>query len=61
MTYNFDADRWYERERLRLDKRLADGEIDQATADRILADLDRRYDEMVTRLDQTFQLPRRTR
>jgi hypothetical protein len=60
MSYNFDADRWYDRERLRLDLQRERGEIDEAAYERLVADLDRRYDEMVGRLDRTFELPRHT-
>ena len=57
MTYNFDPDRWYENERDLLAARYLSGEIDaQALADAI-EDLDRRYDEMIERLDGTYQIP----
>jgi len=57
LTYNFDPDRWYDNERSLLDIQLAAEKItpDQFTA--ALAGLDERYDEMVERLDGTFQLP----
>lgn len=60
MSYNFDPDRWHERERLRVDLLRARDEIDEETHARQVADLDRRYDEMVGRLDRTFELPRHT-
>ena len=57
MTYNFDPDRWYQNERDLLAARFQSGAIDaQALADAI-EDLDRRYDEMLERLDGTYQLP----
>lgn len=57
MTYNFDPDRWYERERLRLElehqsDRLSDVELEAA-----LVALDERYEEMLDRLDGTYQIP----
>ena len=60
MTYNFDPDRWYERERLRLElehssARLSDDELEAA-----LADLDERYQEMLDRLDGSFEIPSTT-
>ena len=58
MTYNFDPDRWYETQLRRLEHRLAEGEIDDRQYRRTLEDLDRRYDEMLRRLDGTYVLPR---
>ncbi len=57
MTYNFDADRWYERQRNRLDARHASGELDDAQYGRELEALEQRYEEMTERLDGSFQLP----
>ena len=45
MTYNFDADRWYESQKAVLAARRERGE------------LDRRYEEMLARLDGSFRLP----
>jgi hypothetical protein len=56
MTYNFDADAWFERQRTVLLARRDRGELDDATLAAALADLERRYDEMVARLDNTFQV-----
>ncbi len=58
MTYNFDPDRWYENERTALEaRRRTEGWSDEAY-ETALADLDRRYDEMLRRLDGTYQIPR---
>lgn len=57
MTYNFDPDRWYERQRALLDAKRARGEFDETAYAAALEDLDRRYEEMLTRLDGSFQLP----
>lgn len=58
MTYNFDPDRWYENHRALLESRKAAGELDPASFEAAIDELDREYDEMVRRLDGTYQLPR---
>jgi hypothetical protein len=57
MTYNFDPDRWYETQRALLDARKRDGELDDRGFEAALEDLDRRYEEMLDRLDGSFKLP----
>ena len=57
MTYNFDPDRWYEIERRALALRLQRGKIKPDAYDQALKDLDRRYDQMLDRLDGTYQIP----
>ncbi|MGE5361244.1 MAG: hypothetical protein ACM3NQ_19685 [Bacteroidales bacterium] len=57
MTYNFDVDRWYERQRHLLDARRAGGEIADDEYERELEALEQRYEEMGERLDGSFQLP----
>lgn len=56
MTYNFDPDRWYQDQRLRLDFRQARGELSAEQYAAALEELDRRHEEMLRRLDGTFQL-----
>jgi hypothetical protein len=56
MTYNFDPDRWLEMQLAALQARLDRGEIDDATAVEARAELDRRYEGMVARLDGTFRI-----
>ena len=58
MTYNFDPDRWYEDERAILDARYKAGEISESEYKDEVAELDRRYDEMIDRLDGTYQVPK---
>lgn len=58
MTYNFDPDKWYEMERALLDKRFREGRIDAREFERALDALDRRYDEMLNRLDGSYQIPK---
>ena len=57
MTYNFDPDRWYKNQRKALDARRHAGEIDDSAFAKLLEELDRRYDELVARLDGSFRLP----
>ena len=59
MTYNFDPDRWLEAHRAALERRRQRGEIDDAEYESELRELDRRYEEMVTRLDGTYEIPAR--
>lgn len=58
MTYNFDPDRWYDDELSILDARLKAGEIGAQKYKDALSALDRRYDEMLRRLDGTYQIPK---
>lgn len=57
MTYNFDPDRWLETHQAAVEARRDRGEIDDAGLAAELAELDRRYDEMVARLDGTYVIP----
>ena len=57
MTYNFDPEAWYENQRALLDARRDRGELDETAFAAALEELDRRYEEMVERLDRSFQLP----
>lgn len=60
MTYNFDPDRWYDNERQVIDERFRSGRIDAREYKGAIDDLDCRYDEMLDRLDGTYQLPSQT-
>jgi len=57
MTYNFDPDRWMEAHRTVLEACRDRGEIDDAELEAELLELDQRYDEMVARLDGTYEIP----
>ncbi len=59
MTYNFDAERWHEDQMALLVARHERGELSDAELAAAVEELDRKYDEMVARLDGTFQLPGR--
>jgi hypothetical protein len=56
MTYNFDPDRWYEDQRRLLELRRRDGTLDDEAWAKAEAELDRRYEDMLARLDATYQL-----
>ncbi|MGD9299947.1 MAG: hypothetical protein PVI13_00125 [Desulfobacterales bacterium] len=56
MTYNFDPDRWYEIERLAIDERLRSGLIYAHDYKNAIDDLDCRYNDMLERLDGTYQV-----
>jgi len=58
LTYNFDPEKWYENHRAVLEERRRRGELDDVRLARELEELDRRLEEMVQRLDGTYQLPR---
>lgn len=58
MTYNFDPDRWYANERAALEECRRLEAWSEADYEAALEDLDRRYDEMVRRLDGTYQIPK---
>jgi hypothetical protein len=57
VTYNFDPDRWYENQMALLVARRARGEFEERAFAEALDELERRYEEMLSRLDGSFQLP----
>ena len=57
MTYNFDPDRWLAAHRAALEARRDRGELDPAAFDSASAELERRYEELVARLDGTYEIP----
>ena len=58
MTYNFDPERWYDNEKATLRARYQAGELSAQEFETAVADLDRRYDEMLDRLNGTYQIPK---
>jgi hypothetical protein len=56
VTYNFDPDGWYERQRALLEAKRQRGDLDDAALAAALQDLDRRYEEMLARQDKPFEL-----
>jgi hypothetical protein len=59
VTYNFDPDRWFENQRRALDGRRDRGEIGAAEHQAELDLLEARYEQMSSRLNAAFELPRR--
>ena len=58
MTYNFDPDRWYENEYSALEVFHKKGRITDIEFGKERSDLLQRYEEMLSRLDGTYQLPK---
>ena len=58
MTYNFDPDRWYDNERSALEATRKIEKWSVEEYERALEDLEKRYDEMIRRLDGTYQIPK---
>ena len=56
MTYNFDPDRWYENQRRARDAKRARGELTDQEYQAGLDGLERRYEDMTSRLDKPFDL-----
>jgi hypothetical protein len=57
MTYNFDPDRWYDNHRALLEERRTAGELDELAFREAMDQLNAEHDEMVARLDGTYELP----
>ena len=55
MTYNFDPDRWYDNERKALDAKRNNGDIGANEFQAQHEALQRRYEEMLDRLDGLHQ------
>jgi hypothetical protein len=58
MTYNFDPERWYENEYSALEILHKNGDISDIELEKARSDLISRYEEMLSRLDGTYQLPK---
>ncbi len=58
MTYNFDPDRWYENQRRSLDLRREQGSLGDEAYQAELEALERRYEQMLSRLDKPFEIVR---
>lgn len=56
MTYNFDAERWFELRRQRLLAQRAAGELDEQALAAALERLEDELEAMAARLDGSFQV-----
>lgn len=61
MTYNFDPDTWLATHRAALVARRDRGELDDVGLEAALEELERRYEDMLARLDGTYQIPADTK
>jgi hypothetical protein len=57
VTYNFDPDTWYASHAAILETRRDRGELTESEYLEAVADLDRRFEEMLRRLDGSYQIP----
>ena len=58
MTYNFDPERWYENEYSALEVLYKEGKLSDTEFNKSRSDLVQRYEEMLSRLDGTYQVPK---
>jgi hypothetical protein len=58
MTYNFDPERWYEKEYSALETLREKGNITEIEFEEQYSKLLNRYEEILSRLDGTYQLPK---
>ena len=58
MTYNFDPERWHENEYSALETLHKNGNITDSELEEQCANLQRRYEKMLSRLDGNYQLPK---
>ena len=56
MTYNFDPDKWYDNELFLLQEKLKSSKITQSEYDAAVEILDKKLEEMWTRLDGSYQI-----
>ena len=57
MTYNFDPERWYENEYSALKAQYKKGDLTDIEFEKACSDLLDRYEQMVSRLNGSHQLP----
>ncbi len=56
MTYNFDPDRWFERQKMALEVKHQEGNLSDEEFATEISDLERRHEEMLDRLDGTYDI-----
>jgi hypothetical protein len=58
MTYNFDPERWYDNEYSVIEALHKRGDLTDSQFKKACSDLLNRYEEMLSRLDGTYQIPK---
>ena len=58
MTYNFDPERWYEKEYSALEALREKGHMTEIEFEEQCSNLLNRYEEMLSRLEGAYQLPK---
>jgi len=58
MTYNFDPERWHDNEYSALETLYNNGDISDGEFKERCVNLLKRYEEMLSRLDGTYQIPK---
>jgi hypothetical protein len=58
MTYNFDPERWHENEYSALETLHKNGTITDSEFEEKCSNLQKRYEEMLSRLDGMYQIPK---
>lgn len=58
MTYNFDPERWHENEYSALEILYKNGNITESEFQEQCSNLQKLYEEMLSRLDGTYQIPK---
>jgi len=58
MTYNFDPEQWHENEYSALESLHKNGTITDSEFQEQCSNLQKRYEEMLSRLDGTYQIPK---
>jgi mannitol/fructose-specific phosphotransferase system IIA component (Ntr-type) len=57
VTYNFDADSWYENQVLLIRSLHEQGQLSDAEFEAKMAEIEQRYESMLDRLDGSYTIP----
>ena len=57
MTYNFDPERWFDRESAALEKAFLEGALDRSAYDAARENLQNKLEALWDRLDGSYRLP----
>ena len=56
MTYNFDPDRWYDKEFFVIESKYKSGQMTRQEYEKEITKLEQKYTKMWERLDDSYQL-----